>query len=234
MNRTTIQPQCRPPQERVCDRPELTVTTSVKERLHRLIDELPDDEDLGFGRGARPPLALRELLDELRRLGVDAGPDVRPAGQERDAQLLRAVLAQAPHLPVAAVDLLRQVGANAADVEAELLAVDGPPLDVKQVAAKLGISPGGVGRRAQQGPLLVLERAGKPDAYPAWQFTSTGRLPGLEKVLAALRVSPWAQAAWFLSGDARLGDRRPLDVPREGEVDAVLRAAAAYGEQGAA
>lgn len=210
------------------------MTTSVKERLHRLIDDLPDDEDLGLGRGPRPPLALRALVDELRRLGVDAELDVRPPGQDRDEELLRSILAQAPHLPVAAVDLLRQLGADAADVEAELLAVDGPALDVKQVAAKLGISPDEVGRCARQGRLLVLERPGKSDAYPAWQFTPTEPLPGLEKVLAALRVSPWAQAAWLLSEDARLGDRRPLDVLRAGEVDAVLRAAAAYGEQGAA
>ena len=50
----------------------------------------------------------------------------------------------------------------------------------------------------------------------------------------ALDATPWTQASWFLTGDSRLGDVRPIDVLRRGEAERVERAAAAYGDQGAA
>ena len=47
-------------------------------------------------------------------------------------------------------------------------------------------------------------------------------------------VSPWSVVAFFLSRNARLGSRRPLDMLRRGDVTAVVGAARAYGEHGAA
>ena len=70
--------------------------------------------------------------------------------------------------------------------------------------------------------------------YPAWQFTDDSVLSGLEQVLATLMAAPWTQASWFLTGDTRLADDRPLDALRRGELQQVLSAAAGYGEQGAA
>ena len=71
--------------------------------------------------------------------------------------------------------------------------------------------------------------------YPAWQFDARGPVPGLDTVLAKMTVaSPWMRAAFFLSGDATLNGETPLAVLRRGDVEAVVRAAAMYGEQGAA
>jgi hypothetical protein len=39
---------------------------------------------------------------------------------------------------------------------------------------------------------------------------------------------------FMLTGDARLGRRRPIDLLREGLIDGVVAAARAYGEHGAA
>jgi hypothetical protein len=56
----------------------------------------------------------------------------------------------------------------------------------------------------------------------------------LESVLKALSVrDPWMQAAWMLNGNFGLEGDRPLDRLRAGKMDAVLAAAALYGEQGA-
>ncbi len=60
-------------------------------------------------------------------------------------------------------------------------------------------------------------------------------IPGLEAILTSLpEQDPWMQAAFVLSGDPRLNGATPLDELRRGSIDAVRRAAAGYGEHGAA
>ncbi|WP_272871346.1 hypothetical protein [Agrobacterium tumefaciens] len=39
---------------------------------------------------------------------------------------------------------------------------------------------------------------------------------------------------FMLTGDARLGDKRPIDLLRDGKIDDVVTTAAAYGDHGAA
>jgi hypothetical protein len=41
------------------------------------------------------------------------------------------------------------------------------------------------------------------------------------------------QAEFMLAPNTRLGNKRPLDTLRAGEVDAAVRAASTYGEHGA-
>jgi hypothetical protein len=45
---------------------------------------------------------------------------------------------------------------------------------------------------------------------------------------------PWTHASFLLGANARLDDATPLAFLRQGRIDDVLRAALAYGEQGAA
>jgi|ERR1041385_1450061 hypothetical protein len=64
---------------------------------------------------------------------------------------------------------------------------------------------------------------------PVWQFSERARLPGLDKVLAKLNESgvldEWGKVGFFLQSQGLLGDRRPLDLLREGAVEKVIRAA---------
>jgi hypothetical protein len=70
--------------------------------------------------------------------------------------------------------------------------------------------------------------------YPAFQVGPSGLLPGIREVLDAFdEDDPWARVNFMLTGDARLGGRRPIDVLREGDVASVTRAARGYGEHGA-
>ena len=56
-------------------------------------------------------------------------------------------------------------------------------------------------------------------------------VPGLSRVLRSFSLeSPWMQAEFMLSPEDRLGDRRPLDALKAGEVEVVARAVSAYGE----
>ena len=74
--------------------------------------------------------------------------------------------------------------------------------------------------------------------YPAWQFGPEGMLPGLARVLAAIRTpDPWAKLVFMVNPNDRLGGESPVEVlRRQGESDLgrVLEAASAYGEHGAA
>lgn len=117
---------------------------------------------------------------------------------------------------------------------AELLEHEGGALTVDEVTALLQVTSEAVEERRRGGKLLGLRTDRDTYAYPAWQFTRHGLLPGMEEVLADLGVrDPWMQAAFFLSGNLRLNGASPLAELRRGHVEHVRRAARAYGEQGA-
>jgi hypothetical protein len=82
----------------------------------------------------------------------------------------------------------------------------------------------------------LLSRTRRGHLYFAWQFTDAGQgLPGLVDVLTALAEhDPWARARFFLSGNARLRGKRPLDLLRAGvgNLDRVLLAAGAFAQHG--
>lgn len=87
-------------------------------------------------------------------------------------------------------------------------------------------------RRA--GHLLALRAATGGFVYPLWQFEGHDVIPGLAAVLAEFDVQdPWDQVAFLLSENIYLDDGVPLDELKRGRVDAVRRAARAYGEHGA-
>ena len=115
-----------------------------------------------------------------------------------------------------------------------LLSAEGGAVPVTAAMTFLGLkSRQAVQQRRARGKLLGLPLGGSAYLYPVWQFNQQGVIPGLSEVLAALeRLDPWGQAAFLLSGDARLDGLRPLDVLRAGRVAEVVTAARQYGEQG--
>jgi hypothetical protein len=72
---------------------------------------------------------------------------------------------------------------------------------------------------------IVYWRDAKHDFhYPKWQFTPTGAiLPGVQEVLQIFRSEDeWGVMSYFLGKRQQLGDRRPLDLLRQGEKATVL------------
>jgi len=117
----------------------------------------------------------------------------------------------------------------------ELLDAGGGALSSAEVAQLLGVSRQTVNNRRLKGRLIGVPSARGDYEYPVWQFGAGGVLPGLERVLLALRDhQPWTQISYMLNPDARLGDCTPLEALRQGRVDDVVAAASMYGEQGAA
>ena len=112
-----------------------------------------------------------------------------------------------------------------------ILAAQGELLDVAEVAARLDMSHEDVLQRQHRGRLLALPLKDGTLGFPSWQFAEHGLLPGIETVFRNIGVDdPWMQAAYFLSGELLLDGQTPLDALRRGDIEAVRRAAAAYGE----
>jgi hypothetical protein len=117
----------------------------------------------------------------------------------------------------------------------ELLHSEGGVVGAPEMAALLGITRQAVDKRRKAGKLLAVAAGARRWLYPSWQVAEGGSLAGLEQALAALREwSPWARLGFLLGENVRLGGERPLDALRRGDVDRVLRAARAFGDQGAA
>ena len=183
-------------------------------------------------RAAALARALNAVTDVVAVLD-DRALEAVAAGASNREVLLRLV--NSPEFARAwrAADPLAPECQRAAQLKRSLLEAEGGALTVAQVASRLDISKQAVDKRRRARKLLALPTT-RGFLYPAWQFTVDGVLPGFEQVLAALHAEAWTQASWFLTGDSRLGDARPLDVLRRGETERVVVAAAAYGEQGAA
>ena len=115
-----------------------------------------------------------------------------------------------------------------------MLKAEGGALSGPELAAHLGITPQGLGRKRERNQVFWL-KIGDGFVFPAFQIGKTGLLPGIREVLTAFQVDdPWMRVHFMLTGDRRLGNRRPIDLLREGQIEEVVQAAAAYGAHGAA
>ena len=122
-----------------------------------------------------------------------------------------------------------------ARMKRNLLRECGGGWSASEVAEFLNITRQAVQKRRKKGTLLAVNPGGGGYVFPIWQFDDGGVIAGLEKVLTSFVVeNPWTKLSFFLTGDPRLGGRTPIDALRAEEVEAVRRAAASYGEHGAA
>lgn len=171
---------------------------------------------------------LSETLDE---------PELGDAAAQRSdyGALLRAL--EAPEIVQALVtdDPLAQARLSGLESKRLLLHAEGGTVTAAEAAQRLGLTRQGVDRRRRAGRLIGLTMGRRGYAYPVWQFGEVGTLPGLARVLAALDdLGPWSQVSWFISPNTRLDGDSPLIRLRAGEVEPVVTAARAYGEQGGA
>jgi len=222
------------------------MTLKDLEGLHQAARGLSSPETVEATKRALSVVAKDELQEALytRLLGwfaasvgeVDREELVRAASAPSNAELLFWLFEQA-----ALGDALEEgplVRARLRGVRArrELLGAEGGAVSSGQAAELLGITPQAVDKRRRAGKLLALP-VGRAYLYPVWQFDERGRggvVSGLEEVLRSFGVEEaWMKASFFLRQNGRLGDKRPLDALRDGEIEAVERAARAYGEHGA-
>lgn len=216
--------------------------------------ELPASEVSSAIRNPETPEWLRRLQDKLStntpgrvflRRAIDAILELTELSDDYLATaaaapnnfwvLVRALEAPAAMKTLAAVDPLAPAHMRGLEAKHRLVEQGGGALTAAQAARALGLSRQAVDKRRLAGRLLALALGRRGYVYPAWQFTPSGTVKGLEEILGALREhDPWMQAAFFLNRNSRLGDRTPVDMLRAGRLEEAMAAAHAYGEHGAA
>ena len=171
--------------------------------------------------------------NEAVRIKVKAGTAVR-AGR-------RYVLLDDPSAGVADTDSAFQPGPWAQAIlrgrEMQLadLRTSGGAYDLDQVRAMLGnISRSQVHAKVKELKLLAVPGPSNHRRYPVAQFNQRGELiAGIKEVQEALDDSPWIVLNFLIHPDARLQGRKPIDLLKQGKVDAVAAAARRMGEAGA-
>lgn len=131
-------------------------------------------------------------------------------------------------------DPLTEALLRGSEMKRTMLKAEGGALSARQLADHLGITPQGLGRKRERNQVFWLD-IGDGYVYPAFQIDGSGLLNGIREVLDAFSVDdPWMRVHFMLTGDARLGGNRPIDLLRAGRIDDVVTAATAYGDHGAA
>jgi hypothetical protein len=98
-----------------------------------------------------------------------------------------------------------------------------------------GVSRQAIDKRVQDGSLLAVPGPSNRRSYPTLQFKRDGTVvPGLKAVREALQTNnSWIMLNFLSHPDVRLGNRKPIDLLKSGQLDLVLEAARRHGEQGA-
>lgn len=178
--------------------------------------------------------ALNAVADAVPRMGAQAAGDA--AGEASSYGVLLRLLEQ-PEVLAALRDQSPLAPALVRGLHGreELLQSEGGTITASEAARLLHVTRQSVDNRRRGNRLIGLSLGRRGYAYPVWQFTESGTLAGLEDVLRDLkRFSSWMQAHFLTTGDRRLDGMTPLDGLRDGRVQAVRRAAQAFGEHGAA
>jgi hypothetical protein len=204
-------------------------TRSRLRPLTRVIDSLSRTEHPVFF--SRAFNALSSITNELSSQSVE-----ELTASPTDFELLvNAVSATSTAAASTDGDPLIRAKLRGIEHRKRILEKLGGILSAEQVSELIGISRQAVDRRRSQNQLIGLTQGKRGYAYPAFQFEDGKTLDGLKEVLDALSGhDPWMQSIFFANGNDRLNGRTPLDALRQGKTEAVVRAAEAYGEQGAA
>lgn len=218
------------PEERQLIAQVLASPESVKHSLLEALSEMA--KQTARSKFLQYVIVAAVAVSKEVKINADAALDERNGEFEAMVEVFtrpEALKALAPADPLAAARL------KGVQVKHELLYGDGQPFTSEEVASLLHVTRQAVDKRRSKGQLLGVSLGRRGYLYPAWQFLAERVLPGLERVLAALKeYDPWTQLMFLKTGDIRLGGATPLERLQAGDVDAVVWAAECYGKHGAA
>lgn len=114
------------------------------------------------------------------------------------------------------------------------LAAAGGSFTLEQVLQLLGVTRQRVHDKVQQGELFSIKAPGGRIRFPVLQFTENGPVEGLKEVVKAFpSANRWMLLNFLVHPDSRLGDKKPIDLLKQGETARVVSAARTLGMQGA-
>lgn len=118
----------------------------------------------------------------------------------------------------------------------QMLETEGEPWSSSDVAQYLGVALNTVSKKRRLGKILGLHCGSCGYLFPSWQFQSNQVLSGLDQVLQVLNdglIPDWDKLRFFVTSDYLLEGKTPLTCLRSGKIEAVAKAANAYGVQNA-
>jgi hypothetical protein len=115
--------------------------------------------------------------------------------------------------------------AKGARMVAEMQNAEGGAWSGSELAQHFKLSAAVLHRRRREYRIIYWRDAQHDYFYPKWQFNEAGALlPGIQDVLQLFQSQDeWRVMRYFLGSRKQLGDRRPLDLLRAGEVEAVIK-----------
>jgi biotin operon repressor len=196
--------------------------------LTRVIDSLSRTEHPVFF--SRAFNALTSIANELPARSVE-----ELTASSTDFELLvNALFASTINAESSDPDPLIRAKLRGIEHRKRILEKLGGTLSAEQVSELIGISRQAVDKRRSQNQLIGLTQGRRGYAYPAFQFENGKTIDGLKEVLDALSGhDPWMQSIFFANDNDRLNRSTPVEALHQGKIGAVVRAAEAYGEQGA-
>jgi hypothetical protein len=122
-----------------------------------------------------------------------------------------------------------------AEAIAEDLKAASGTFDLEAVCSLTRLTRQAVHKKVTDGRLLAVPAPSNRNVYPVAQFNNDGRsVEGLKEVRKAFGSgSPWMLLNFLVNPNARLDNRKPIDLLRAGKLDVVIEAAKHAGIQGA-
>lgn len=131
-------------------------------------------------------------------------------------------------------DSLAEARLRGLKMKEDLLKRAGGAMNADQAGKLLNLTRQAVDKRRKARKLVAIEFGKRGYLYPAFQFDEQ-LIDLMEQVLERIdsRVENWSLLAFFLNGNAYLNGASPVELMRKSKIEEVLRAAHAYGSQGA-
>lgn len=222
-SKVKVRPRCRVPRTavtgRFANRGEVTVRHIASRTLASLA-RLQDERVLGF---VDRLIHVAAAENEERRAVTLAGLSSALEALDRRSDADPLSVVDAPMSAGEQAAALALVGADAAETRRRLLAQCVASGEAARFTER---SRQSLERMRRAGRALAL-REGNQWRYPQWQFdkdAARGLLPGLDKILAELRLSPVGAAVWLTRPHPAL-NARPVDLLRSRNLERVLQAA---------
>ncbi len=228
MNKKTLlqQVQAATPEDKKLIARILAAPTNVKLSLLEALSEISK------------PTAKSRFLQYVLEVAIAVSQETKITASDRNLgfeEMVKAFTRPEALKILAPIDPLAAARLKGVQVKQQLLYGDEQPLTSEEVAALLRMTRQAVDKRRLKGQLLGVSLGKRGYLYPGWQFQSGQVLPGLERVLAALKDNdPWTKLMFMKTGDVRLDGATPLERLQAGDIEAVVQAAESYGTQGAA
>lgn len=167
----------------------------------------------------------------MRRYAIDAAADLSELTSSSAAAAPSAKPSEDAYKPDGRARAILRFARIAEDT----LRHAGGAYALDEVIDLLKISKQAIAKRVKEGTLVAVPGPHNMRCYPTFQFTGDGTVVrGLKELQEALPTkNAWTVLNFIVTPDDYLNGRKPIEVLREGRIEAAVAAAHRYGEQGA-